>query len=138
MREATGNLWEIPADVRLITTNGSVRLDGLCVMGRGCAQQAAHRFPRLPYQLGQKIRAHGNRIYSFPEYQLMTFPVKHHWYDVASKPLIKESADALVEVIDPSLQYLLPRPGCGNGGLTWGQVRPLVAMLPDNVTLVTY
>ncbi len=45
MIEEFGDIWEIPGDARVITTNGVVRKDGACVMGRGVALQAKMRYP---------------------------------------------------------------------------------------------
>jgi len=48
LREDKINLWEYPADARVITTNGFVKNNGEAVMGRGCAREAARKYPRLP------------------------------------------------------------------------------------------
>jgi hypothetical protein len=59
----------------------------------------------------------------------------------ASLGLIAQSAEQLAEFATlryPNERILLPRPGCGNGGLAWEQVRPvLIDVLPDNVVVVT-
>lgn len=142
MREVTGNLWTYPALYRIITTNGAVRKDGACVMGRGCAREAAERFPRLPYQLGQHIKQHGNKVCIFLSYHLISFPVKHHWREKADLHLIQESVGTLGEfldaILDPKDVVVMPRPGCGNGGLDWNNVRPLLVGLPDNVHVITW
>jgi hypothetical protein len=124
MVEFTGNIWTYPADVVIITTNGTVTKKGECVMGRGCAKEAKDLFPGLPKALGDKIKKEGNHPYlfelathtprsntvaytsaeedlpAFPEagtqsYQrvtLVTFPVKHNWYERADLTLIRTSA----------------------------------------------
>ena len=53
MKEVFGDLWEFDGIIA-ITTNGFVKRDRTCVMGRGCARQAAVRFPELPRKLGVK------------------------------------------------------------------------------------
>ena len=40
MKEVFGDLWEFDGTIA-ITTNGYLKRDGTCVMGRGCARQAA-------------------------------------------------------------------------------------------------
>jgi hypothetical protein len=40
VREIFENLWEVEADLRVITTNSDVNRDGAAVMGRGCACEA--------------------------------------------------------------------------------------------------
>jgi hypothetical protein len=141
MREQTIDLWAPALDGawRGITTNGVVRHDGACVMGRGCAREAKQRFPHLPYDLGSVIRKHGNIPWQFGPERLFSFPVKHAWHEPADPRLITAS----VAVLDrwareaPEEVFYLPRPGCGNGQLRWEQVAPLCQGLPDNVVVIT-
>lgn len=141
MIEATGNLWTYPAVVRVITTNGSVRNNLHAVMGRGCAAEAKYRYPGLPLRLGLQIRREGNRVFYFPGLQIISFPVKHQWMEMADLELIRASTLQLLELIQTfgsKYQIVMPRPGCGNGGLQWEQVRPLLVDLPDTVTVITW
>lgn len=138
MIEVYGNLWEYPADVRIITTNGTINRKGRAVMGRGCALEAAQRFPELPERLAKLITEGGNRPYLLHDLALLTFPVKHNWWENANVPLIRASALQLLELIDPEKTYVAPRFGCGNGRLDWGLVKSLVRDLPDNVHLITF
>ena len=144
MREVTGNLWTYPADFRVITTNGVVRRDGACVMGRGCAREAALRYPSLPKLLGARLRQKGNHVHFFSDLELnareglFTFPVKHHWQEPADLDLIRRSAEEFGRQLLGSGVYVLPRPGCGNGQRTWEEVRPLLAELPNNVHVITF
>lgn len=57
MKEIYANLWEVEADLRVVTTNGAVRRDGACVMGRGCAREAKERYPGVEYRLGSSSRS---------------------------------------------------------------------------------
>jgi len=78
MQEEQGNLWD--GSIIVITTNGFVKKNGECVMGRGCARQAANRYASLPSRLGQAILKYGNRVMDMGEQhdgiRLLTFPVK--------------------------------------------------------------
>lgn len=144
MRQASGDLWHLPADARCITTNGAVRKDGAAVMGRGVAAQAKERWPMLPTVLGYCIREHGNhvRLLMNPAGDsavLVSFPVKHHWRETADLALIERSCGELMDLADRlGLEaILLPRPGCGNGRLDWAQVGPAIApLLDDRVTII--
>ena len=144
MIERIANLWTEPADFRVITTNGSVRRDGCAVMGRGCAREAAQGFPQLPRLLGDRLSATGNRLYFFDNrtlgstFGLFTFPVKHHWMERADLALIAESTETFARQLLGSAVYVMPRPGCGNGGLQWTDVRPILASLPDSVVVVHF
>ena len=141
MIEIQGNLWDFyerPNTIVLITTNGSVRKDGCAVMGRGCAAQAARRFPTLAAELGSRLQNRGNIIHIFQG--LWTFPVKHIWNDAASLPLIRQSTKSLDEMASchPDTRFILPRPGCGYGHRLWIEVEPIVRILPDNVLVIHY
>lgn len=140
MIEIYGNLWDATADWRGITTNGYVKSNGECVMGRGCAAQAKKRYPRLPRELGERIRESGNVIHMFPQYRIFTFPVKHVWSEPADPCLIAAMAEYLGQIASatPTARFVLPRPGCGNGQLSWDAVRPLLLDLPDNVAIIEW
>lgn len=142
MKEATGDLWTFPADWRVITTNGFVKRNGECVMGRGCAFEAKSRFKDLPAELGLRIKMQGNHASRFGEYNLITFPVKHNWFEKADPDLIVRSARELENAmrIKDGIKgtVVMPRPGCGNGQLKWEDVKPLIEFLPDNVTVITF
>ena len=78
MLEVYGNLWEYPANARAITTNGFVKSNNECVMGRGCALEATKRYPSFSSVLGQRIKASGNSVhlFVFNNNNIITFPVK--------------------------------------------------------------
>lgn len=96
MIEVTGDLWTYPADWRVITTNGTVKKNGECVMGRGCAAEAKKKYLGLALNLGTRIEFYGNVPLVFEQERLVTFPVKHRWYEKADLQLIAKSVSALV------------------------------------------
>jgi O-acetyl-ADP-ribose deacetylase (regulator of RNase III) len=149
MRHVRGDLFDYPADAICVTTNGIVNGHGLAVMGRGVALEAATRFPWLRTALAERLMG-GNHVYVFDPEQyltheqlglldaagegyesppkLATFPVKHHWREMARPKLIARSAEELL-VVARALDWetvALPRPGCGNGGLLWSEVEPIL------------
>lgn len=153
MIEVRGNLWTYPADIRVITTNGTVKKNGECVMGRGCALEAKKKWNSLPLQLGLAIKHHGNIVQQFqcyaPDVVLFSFPVKHNWYEKADLELIRRSAQQLVVEIGKiptdnpklleELRIVIPRPGCGNGGLKWEDVKPILEpILDDRFHIITF
>ncbi len=141
MKEVYGEFWDYPADYRLITTNGAVRKDGAAVMGRGVALQAKQRYPGIEFQLGSRLRQEGNSVHALGVEHLFSFPVKYYWNQKADLLLIAESARqlaAIAEVFSAKI-FLLPRPGCGNGGLEWNTVKDVIqSILPDNVHVITW
>lgn len=144
MKEVTGNLWTYPADVRVITTNGTVKKNGECVMGRGCAAEAKQRWPDVPKMLGAHLEARGNIPMRFPDnlgLVLLSLPVKHQWYEKADPKLIEVSAKILAAWADLHKweTLVLPRPGCGNGGLRWENVKPVLEpILDDRFHVITF
>ena len=145
MREIFGNLWEVDADLRVITTNPIVNRDGAAVMGRGCAREAKERITGLEYHFAGLLRKHGNRVMRLTRPRrgaaLASFPVKHHWKEAADPRLIRRSALQLVALADKFGygRVVIPRPGCGNGRLSWEEVRPVLAeVFDDRFTVVTF
>ncbi|MGH3847342.1 MAG: hypothetical protein ACRDS0_38870 [Pseudonocardiaceae bacterium] len=157
MLHISRNLWDLdpvdpPAAVG-ITTNGFVKANGACVMGRGCAREARDRWPGLDQRIGAYVRQYGNRPFRLrvsgfaPD--LVTFPVKPErgpkgepgWTAEAELPLMLESAAHLVVMADKFGwgEVWLPRPGCGNGRLIWDEVGPALAdVLDDRFIAVTF
>lgn len=140
----SADLWEIHRELTrmaiVIPTNGSVTQIGNAVMGRGLALDAARKFPSLMKELGQKLISGGNQPYYFPQYGLVTFPVKKHWHDNADVDLIRWSCGKLVELIKAEnlTNVYIPRVGCGNGKLDWRKVKPiLMAELSPACIIVT-
>ncbi len=137
MREIQGNIWDFhrKGNWVVITTNGFVKKNGECVMGRGIAQEAKALFPKLPRELGEQLSAEGNHLFMFTEYRLLTLPVKHNWWEQADIKLIETSLKELAEFPDLFPEYqpiFLVRPGCGNGKLRWEDVKPICEKYLDD------
>lgn len=62
------------------------------------------------------------------------FPVKHNWFEKADPALIRQSAYELCVLAGKMgwQEVRMPRPGCGNGGLDWGYVKPTIEPLLDD------
>ena len=142
MKEAFGDLWKFDGIIA-ITTNGFVKRDRTCVMGRGCARASGRKIPGTPRKLASRISAEGNRVFYFPEHGLITFPVKHNWWEAADLGLIQRSASELLKIIEVKKikeAVYLPRPGCGNGRLNWEDVKKILSPIlkSDQFHIVTY
>ena len=169
MNELTGNIWNLrkSESIVTITTNGFVTQAGECVMGRGIALEAKRRYPHIPALIGQYIRTYGNRPFNLGS-GLASFPVKPvsivydgnsdtivphmqgkfnpgdivpGWACVADIKLIRDSARKLAQMADKFnwTHVLLPRPGCGNGNLSWSKVKPaLMRFLDDRFYCCTF
>lgn len=147
MYEEQGNIWDYHKAGYwvAITTNGFVKRNGECVMGRGTAHQAARMYPSLPKRIGTHIENHGNRPMALNGERLLTFPVKHNWWERADLNLIRSSFRQLIDLaILLDLGHVVtPRPGCGNGHLSWDLVKPALEMVlelrrewKDQITIV--
>lgn len=131
MNEQYGDMFEeylSPEVLYVIPTNGYIKNDMTNVMGRGVAKDAAFLQKKLPSILGDLILAWGNRCYLLPG-NMVSCPTKDHWKERSDIELIGRSLGQLRDLwitLDRPRLYL-PRIGCGNGGLSWYHVRPLVA-----------
>jgi len=144
MIERKGDIWTYfdshPRSAIVITTNGFVKKNGECVMGRGVALEAKQRYPWLAKSLGAHILLYGNQVFYFSvdDKYLVTFPVKHNWWEQADLILIETSVKRLKELTDEMKwnEVFLVRPGCGNGGLNWKDVKLVLEKSLDDRFIV--
>jgi hypothetical protein len=96
-------------------------------MLRGCARQAREHFPELMKTLGSLISQHGNHVFDLG-HQIVSFPVETDPYQVPEMGLIEQSCRELVELADYKgwQKVVVPRPGCGGGGLEWLEVKTIL------------
>lgn len=145
MKLSTGNIWEMEANRRVITTSRETygwRGEERAIMTSGIAKQALDKFPGIDEVIGClfSMRTCGPHVWPIP-FDLIVFPVKEKDKDNGSLHIIQESAYELVELTDKRgwKSVLLPRPGTGRGGLEWKAVREVLEeVLDDRFTCVTY
>ena len=129
MLETVGDIWEYAAqgDIIVITTNGSLARDGRGIVGRGVAKQAAVRFPELAEKMGRLITAQGSHVFDVGN-GIVTFPVEETPWSLPDLRIIARSAQELRQLVDDSgwNRIIVPRPGCGGGGLAWKDAQPLL------------
>ncbi|HEY5297265.1 MAG TPA: macro domain-containing protein [Verrucomicrobiae bacterium] len=128
---AKGNLLEaeVEALVNTVNTEG--------VMGKGIALQFKKKFPAMfeAYQEACKageIKPGHMYVYERedmlnPRY-IINFPTKRHWRSPARMEDIQAGLSALVEEIQKRGIHSIAVPplGCGNGGLNWENVLPVI------------
>jgi hypothetical protein len=126
MVEISGDLWERHAtgEVVAITTGGAVDKHGACMMPRGCAAQARERFPGIDKVLGALISRYGNHVYDIGN-RIISFPVENSPFEFPDTRIIERSCRELLELSECNgwTRVVVPRPGCGGGGLEWNEVR---------------
>ena len=138
MREIIGNIWDYQETaIVAVTTNGQVTKNGTAVIGHGVAAQAARLFPWFAKKLGACIAENGNHVYNLGD-NLVSFPVEHSPYEIPDLGLIERSARELAALADKAgwTMVVVPRPGCGGGGLSWHDVRRLLEPHFDDRFLV--
>lgn len=126
-----GNLLEaeVEAVVNTVNTVG--------IMGKGIALMFKEKFPEnfLAYaQACKNNEVRTGKMFVTESQQLfgpkliINFPTKTHWRARTKIAWIKEGLEDLVQVIkDKDVRSVaVPPLGCGNGGLDWSDVRPLI------------
>jgi O-acetyl-ADP-ribose deacetylase (regulator of RNase III) len=143
---ATGNLLEAPVEALVNTVNTAG------VMGRGIALQFKQAYPAMfrAYETACKSdQVKLGQIYVFdlgglvggPRW-IINFPTKGHWRAASRLKDIEAGLQDLVATIKRLgiRSIAIPPLGCGNGGLDWNDVRPLIEAaiqgLPDVRVLV--
>ena len=135
MKEVTGNIWDFYDQGHwIVITTNSVVSGGKNVMGKGIALEAKKRFPDLPRIIARHLLSSGNVAYPIYQYRLISFPTKYHWRAGSDINLIAESAEMLRDGVNRmQLEAVyLPRPGCGCGGLSWEDVKPVLEKYLDD------
>lgn len=116
------------------------------VMGKGIALAFKTRYPlmfsdykdrcsRKEVKLGEPY------IYEEGGRKIINFPTKQHWRNDSTLEDIRKGLQCLAEHIDAwGIKSLaIPPLGCGNGGLNWKDVKPLIEeYLPKHLQLEIY
>jgi O-acetyl-ADP-ribose deacetylase (regulator of RNase III) len=126
-----GNLLEADAEAIVNTVN--------CVgyMGKGIALQFKQAFPEN-FKAYEKVcrthELHAGMMFVFrtgmlgnPKF-IINFPTKRHWRGKARIDDIRTGLSALIDEIQQLgiNSIAVPPLGCGLGGLSWGEVRPMI------------
>lgn len=123
-----GDLFASQAQVLVNTVN--------CVgiMGKGVAQEFKKRYPAMFKDYVSRCEDSQVRIGEPYLYRyvvgawVLNFPTKRHWRSASRVADIESGLDHLVAHLDEwGIRSLaLPPLGCGNGGLSWEEVGPLI------------
>ncbi len=138
IKETSGNLLRADADALVNTVN----TEG--VMGKGIALQFKKAYPAMfdAYRLAAKagqirlghIQVWPTNHLTGPKY-VINFPTKGHWKSRSKLKDIEEGlADLVRQVRELEIRSIaLPPLGCGNGGLEWRDVKPVIMAAFDQV-----
>lgn len=142
----TGNLLE--ADVEMVVNT----VNTFGIMGKGIALMFKERFPanfKAYEKACKEKRVEVGKMFVTENLQLMgprwiiNFPTKTHWRVKTKLEWVESGLDDLVRVIKEKdiSSIAIPPLGCGNGGLDWSVVKPLIlkAVEPlEDVRIVVY
>jgi O-acetyl-ADP-ribose deacetylase (regulator of RNase III) len=123
----TGDILESDADCLVNTVN----CEGF--MGKGIAYQFKLRFPlndRDYIEACKKGTLHIGSLHYFKEKNkiIINFPTKNKWREKSKIDYIEKGLVELTKLI-PELSIksiAIPPLGCGNGGLSWFEVKPII------------
>lgn len=122
-----GDLFSSPLQVLTNTVNC------VGVMGKGVALTFKNKYPEMfaDYKVKcdqKEVKPGFPYLWENDQVQILNFPTKRHWKE-----------DSKIEDIEAGLKYLsenyeamgiqsigMPALGCGNGGLDWSDVAPLI------------
>ena len=138
MLETEGDIWAYAAtSMIIITTNGSLTRDGRAIFGRGVARQAVGQHPGLAEILGRLLAKEGSHVFDLGG-GIVSFPVEETPWSLPDLQIIARSAQELRLLADQAewQRIVVPRPGCGGGGLAWHEVQPLLAPWFDDRFIV--
>lgn len=106
------------------------------IMGKGIALGFKQRFPDMFswYQKQcQDGQVHPGNVYPYTSDDLIIYNMttKENWWRPSEYEWVESGLLNLYDLVkyngdDESKKLLLPPPGCGNGGLKWDMVKPLV------------
>jgi O-acetyl-ADP-ribose deacetylase (regulator of RNase III)/uncharacterized protein YwgA len=127
-RALIGDLFKSQAHALVNTVNC------VGVMGKGVAEQFKKRFPGMFEDYKRRTDRKAVRLGEPYLYRdstgvlIVNFPTKHHWRSPSRLADIERGLDYLAAHVTAwgITSIALPPLGCGNGGLEWSEVGPLI------------
>ena len=140
IEQGQGNLLEAQVDALVNTVNTAG------VMGKGIALQFKKAFPSSYEEYRRECdagRMHVGKVLVVhlgtlvPRY-IIQFPTKKHWRSPSKLEYVKDGlVDLVVQIKTLGIRSIaVPPLGCGNGGLDWNDVRPLLEAAFEPLTEV--
>lgn len=123
-----GDLFESPAQTWVNTVNC------VGVMGKGVAAQFAKHFPAMLADYKRRCESGAVRLgepylyFDASGRRIVNFPTKGHWRSASRLVDIERGLDYFAERVAEwgITRVAMPPLGCGNGGLEWEEVGPLI------------
>lgn len=122
-----GDMFTSPAQCIVNTVNM------VGVMGKGIALAFKEKYPDmfLEYKkaCSEGVLNIGNlMIWRADDYILLLFPTKEHWRGKSKLEYIELGLQKFLEIYEKEgiTSIAFPKLGCGNGGLDWAEVKPVM------------
>ncbi|MBA3670155.1 MAG: macro domain-containing protein [Sphingomonas sp.] len=115
------------------------------VMGKGLAQEFKHRYPTM-FQQYKRICEEGLLdigklwLWKGSSQWVLNFPTKRHWRYPSKVDFIERGLEKFcAEYENRGIREIaFPRLGCGNGGLEWDEIRPLMERYLARLPITVY
>lgn len=122
-----GDIFNSPAQVIVNTVNT------VGVMGKGLALSFKNRYPEM-FESYKKVcekkslKTGKLMLYYYPDHWILLFPTKEHWRYPSKLEYIESGLIKFVQTYaDKNISSIFfPKLGCGNGELSWNDVRPIM------------
>ena len=134
-----GDIFNSPAQVLVNTVNT------VGVMGKGIALEFKNRYPEM-FKVYQKECDENNfdignlLLWKKEDKWVLLFPTKKHWRSKSEIYYIEKGLDKFVQTYEvlgiESIAF--PRLGCGNGGMEWNVVQPIMEKHLKNLPIRIY
>lgn len=134
-----GDLFGSPAQVLVNTVNT------VGVMGKGIALEFKNRYPEMfkVYQElcdDKRLEVGKLMLWKKDEKWILLFPTKKHWRSPSKITYIEKGLEKFVQSYEKlgieSIAF--PKLGCGNGGLDWDVVKPVMEKYLKNLPIQVY
>lgn len=131
----SGNMFDYPADILCNTVNC------VGVMGKGVALEFKKRYPAM-FRVYRQVCRRGDLSpgglfpWKTPDGRLViNFATKDHWRDPSRYSYIRDGLNLLRQLllVHRGKRVHIPALGCGNGGLDWNEVRPMIQNALEDV-----
>ena len=134
-----GDLFNSPAKILVNTVNT------VGVMGKGIALEFKKQYPEMFYRYQQLCEENqlcvGNLfLWKKEKKWVLLFPTKKNWRNPSKLEYVEEGLKKFADNWDKlgADSVAFPRLGCGNGGLDWKDVQPLMEQYLKNIPLEIY
>lgn len=135
----SGNIFDSPAQtlVNPVNTVG--------VMGKGLALEFKKRYPKMFEEYKKQCRDGWLYVGSFmlwraKDHFVLNFPTKKHWKDPSSLIYVEAGLLSFVNEYESYgvSSIAFPKLGCGNGGLDWKAVKPVMERYLQELPIDVY